>query len=97
MEFWPKIFVNLYPSLKNSTTHITCEGMAGMAYEVMRRPKGGGMLIEHSIRDGNTKQAGNKTEKILELNRFGKNQKKRLIFTSGREFFFGVYTTWFLI
>lgn len=31
--------------------------MACMAYEVMRRPKGGGMLIEHSIRDGNTKQA----------------------------------------
>ena len=72
--------------------------MAGMAYEVMRRPKGGGMLIEHSIRDGNTKQAGNKTEKMLEFNRFGKNQKKKnLIFTSGREFFFGVYTTWFLI
>ena len=42
-----------------------------MAYEVMRRPKGGGMLIEHSIRDGNTKQAGNKTEKMLEFNRFG--------------------------
>ena len=47
-----------------------CEGTACMAYEVMRRPKGGGMLIEHSIRDGNTKQAGNKTEKTLELQRF---------------------------
>ena len=56
-----------------------------MAYEVMRRPKGGGMLIEHSIRDGNTKQAGNKTEKMLEFNRFGKNLKKNLIFSSGRK------------
>ena len=64
-----------------------------MAYEVMRRPKGGGMLIEHSIRDGNTKQAGNKTEKMLEFNRFGKNQKN-LIFTSGRENSYYYYFCW---
>jgi hypothetical protein len=76
MDFWSKNFLILYSPFENSTTHITCEGMAGMAYEVMRRPKGGGMLIEHSIRDGNTKQAGNKTEKMLEFNRFGKNQKQ---------------------
>ena len=80
MDFWSKNVLILYSPLENSTTHITCEGMAGMAYEVMRRPKGGGMLIEHSIRDGNTKQAGNKTEKMLELNSFGKNQKKWYFF-----------------
>ena len=41
-------------------------GMACMAYEVMRRPKGGGMLIEHSIRDGNTKQARKRTKKVAQ-------------------------------